>query len=68
MYEIRGNNSSLIHWNKNHETVTGYSAKEIKDKNVFDFFYPAFPVHRQNIGGKVYPGLFCKKIIDQLKK
>ncbi|MFD1315956.1 PAS domain S-box protein [Namhaeicola litoreus] len=39
VYEFNGEIFELIHWNKNHETTTGYSAKELKHKNVFDFFY-----------------------------
>lgn len=38
LYKIVDNQPLLIRWNKNHETITGYSAEELKYKNVFDFF------------------------------
>ena len=67
MYEIRGNNSYLIHWNKNHETVTGYSAKEIKDKNVFDFFYPSdFSIIEKGLSEIMHTG-HVKQVFANLK-
>ncbi|MGB5243710.1 MAG: PAS domain-containing protein [Lutimonas sp.] len=41
VYVLNEKNFDLIHWNKNHETITGYSAQELKHKCVYDFFYPA---------------------------
>ncbi len=40
IYERRGNDFHLIHWNVNHEKVTGYSSAELLGKKVFEFFYP----------------------------
>ena len=40
IYERRGNDFHLIHWNTNHEKVTGYSSAELQGKKVFEFFYP----------------------------
>jgi PAS domain S-box-containing protein len=40
IYEKRGNDFHLTHWNLNHEKVTGYSSKELQGKTVFEFFYP----------------------------
>lgn len=44
----------LLKWNKNYETVTGYSPKELKGKNIFDFFdkkdYPRFNKALETLG------------------
>jgi PAS domain S-box-containing protein len=50
IYEQLGDDFQLIHWNKNHEKVTGYSSAELKGKNVLDFFYPSdFEVIRNGV-------------------
>jgi len=50
IYEQLGDDFQLIHWNKNHEAVTGYSSAELKGKNVLDFFYPSdFEVIRNGV-------------------
>lgn len=38
LYSIDGDETRLIKWNKNHEKVTGYSAEELRDMKIFDFF------------------------------
>lgn len=40
VYELVGQDFELIHWNTNHEKVTGYSSSELLGKKVYDFFYP----------------------------
>jgi len=40
VYRLEGEDFELIHWNLNHEKVTGYSAAELHRKRVLDFFYP----------------------------
>jgi PAS domain S-box-containing protein len=35
MYDSDG---KLVRWNKNHETITGYSAEEIQDRHALDWF------------------------------
>jgi PAS domain S-box-containing protein len=50
VYEYLESGFELIHWNLNHEKVTGYSAAELRGKRVFDFFYPDdFEVIRQGL-------------------
>ena len=40
VYEKVGEDFELVHWNTNHEEVTGYSSDELRGKGAFDFFYP----------------------------
>ncbi len=38
MYRISEKDARLIKWNKNHEKQLGYTAEELLEKSVFDFF------------------------------
>lgn len=38
LYKLIGDSYKLVKWNKNHETVTGYSFSELKNKVTSDFF------------------------------
>ena len=40
IYELVEEDFELIHWNTNHEKVTGYASSELRGKRVYDFFYP----------------------------
>lgn len=51
VYRLLDQDFELIHWNKNHEKVTGYSGPELHGKKVFDFFYPDdFEVIQDGLG------------------
>lgn len=39
VYRLIEGQFKLVHWNKNHETLLGYTSNEIKEKNVFEFVY-----------------------------
>ncbi len=67
VYEFRETNFELIFWNKNHETITGYSPEELKNKNVFDFFYPEeYPLIEEGLGKILNSGL-VKQVSANLK-
>lgn len=38
LYSVDNDEAKLIRWNKNHETVTGYSAEELRNMQVLEFF------------------------------
>ena len=51
VYQLVDQDFELIHWNTNHERVTGYSGSELQGKRVFDFFYPNdFEVIQNGLG------------------
>ncbi len=39
IFYLLDKNGNFIRWNKNFETITGYSSKEIAEMNPYDFFY-----------------------------
>lgn len=67
VYVSDGKEFKLVHWNKNHETITGYSSEELKYKNVFKFFYESdYQVIEEGLGEILKTGL-VKQVFANLK-
>ena len=67
VYEKKGNEFELIHWNENHEKVTGYAPEELKGKKVFEFFYPFdFEVIKEGLSEILQKGV-VKQVFANLR-
>ena len=67
IYELVEEDFELIHWNTNHEKVTGYASSELRGKRVYDFFYPTdFEVIRNGIAEILEKGI-VKQVYANLR-
>ena len=67
IYEKINDRFELILWNKNHETITGYSSNELLKMSPFDFFYKTD--HETIISGlkKIFHSGMVKQIFGNFK-
>lgn len=67
LYEKNGDHFNLRYWNKNHETVTGYSADELRNKAALDFFQKKeHPLIKANLS-KIFTEGKAKQVFAHLK-